>query len=468
MLKKFDLPNVDFPGYGTIDPLDNRYFDAETARYLSEQSRVVYQAYVETALAHTLAENGICDTKVAEEIESSARNVNIDKVYEEEKTTRHDIKALVNTIKAGISDEAKPYVHFGATSYDIIANAQILQVKGVTEEVVLLRLKSLIKILAELADKYAETPQIGRTHGQHGLPITFGFAVAEYVSRLKGSYGAIKELSGELKGKFSGAVGAYNALSVFSDNPLEFESSVLEKIGLKPAEYSTQIAPPEQLIRLIDEYAILAGIMANLGNDMRNLQRSEIAEIREKFAEGQTGSSTMAHKRNPWNFENVASMYKQVLAQALNANLNISSDHQRDLTDSANSRFYVLVPAIAANMISRLEKVMSVIEVDEEAMQRNLNMSKGAIAAEPLYLLLEKYGHTSAHEAAKELSQASLDKKISLYEAASSNEEIAGFWSKFSNEEKDIIKNPEQNYLGIAAKKTRQILKSTPVSDIDR
>lgn len=464
MLDKFDLPEVAHPGYGTIDPFDNRYFDAEIARYLSEQSRVVYQAYLEAALAHTLAENGICTSEIAAEIENSARNINIKKVYDEEKTTRHDIKALVNTIKADISDEAKPFVHFGATSYDIIANAQVLQLKDVTQEIVLPRLGRLIKILAELAEKYAKTPQIGRTHGQHGVPITFGFAVAEYVSRLNNTHGALQDLSNQLKGKFSGAVGAYNALSVFVDNPLEFEKSVLVKVGLEPAEYSTQIAPPEQLIRLIDEYAILGGIMANLGHDMRHLQRSEISEIREKFEQGQAGSSTMAQKRNPWNFENVVSMHKQLMGQMTAANLNIASEHQRDLTDSASSRFYVLVPAIAANMITRLNKVMAKIEVDEEAMQKNLSLSNGAIAGEPLYLLLEKYGHTSAHEKSKELSQKALSEDKTLFEMASTDNDIADYWSKFTDSEKAIIKHPEQHYLGLAAEKTAQIINGiTPV-----
>jgi len=457
MLDKFSLPAARHPGYGTIDPLDNRYFDPEAAKYLSEQSRVTYQSYIESALAHTLSEFGVCSRDIAAQIEKSARDIDINNVYEEEKTTRHDIKALVNTIKADVSDEAKPYVHFGATSYDIIANSQVLQLKGVTEDVVLPRLAELIKILAGLAQKYAGTPQIGRTHGQHGVPITFGFAVAEYASRLEGTYSAMKDLCGELKGKFSGAVGAYNALSVFVDEPLKFEESVLAKIGLRPAEYSTQIAPPEQLIRLIDEYAIAAGIMANLGNDMRNLQRSEISEIREKFEEGQTGSSTMAHKRNPWNFENVVSMHKQVLSQMVNANLNISSEHQRDLTDSANSRFYVIVPAITANMISRLNKVMSKVEVDEEAMQRNLTLSKGAIAAEPLYLLLEKYGHVTAHEKSKELAHEALESNRSLHEAVSSDESIKQYWEKFSEKEKKIIQQPEKYYIGQSAKKAQAI-----------
>jgi adenylosuccinate lyase len=159
----------------------------------------------------------------------------------------------------------------------------------------------------------------------------FGFAMAEYVSRLGENMQALDELSKQLKGKFSGAVGAYNALSIFVEDPIAFEKGLLSKVSLEPAPYATQIVPAESVIRLMDELTISAGIMANLAHDMRHLQRTEIAEIRERFEPGQTGSSTMAHKRNPWNFENIISMSRQVTAQMLNANLNISSEHQRDL-----------------------------------------------------------------------------------------------------------------------------------------
>ncbi|HET7673435.1 MAG TPA: lyase family protein [Candidatus Saccharimonadales bacterium] len=460
-MKRFELPDIKHPGYGTIDPLDNRYFDPQIAKYLSEQSRVVYQAYIESALAHTLAESGICGKNIAEEIESSASNIDINKVYEEEKTTRHDIKALVNVIKAGISEEAKPYVHFGATSYDIIANAQILQLRDATNEVILPRLKELLKVLAGLAEKYAQTPQVGRTHGQHGVPITFGFAIAQHVSRLGGSIKAIEDLAGGLSGKFSGATGSYNALSVFIDDPLKFEQAVLSKIGLKPSEASTQIAPPEYIIRLIDEMTIASGILANLGHDMRHLARTEIAEVREKFEAGQTGSSTMAHKMNPWNFENLVSMHKQILSQQLNANLNLSSEHQRDLTDSANSRFYVLVPAILANMAKRAESIMSKIEVNEKQMQKNLKLTGGAIAAEPLYLLLEKNGHTKAHEASKRVAHSALEKGVSLADEVRNDEELRKYWDTFTDKEKQIIENPERYYLGLSAEKTRLIVKNS-------
>lgn len=444
--------------FSAIDPLDSRYYDEDVAKYLSEQSRIAFQAHTEAALAHALSEVGICSARVASQIDAASRKVTARAVAKEELTTRHDIKALVNTIKKQLPKTAQPYVHFGATSYDIIATSNALQTKMFTQELLVPRLKALLTTLIKLADQYAETTQMGRTHGQHAVPVTFGFAISEYVSRLGNSIVAIEALSEELRGKFSGAVGAYNALDTFVQNPISFEKKVLGKLGLKPAEYSTQIAPPDNMIRLIDEMAIAAGVMANLAHDMRHLQRTEINEVRERFEKGQTGSSTMAHKRNPWNFENVVSMHKQVLAQAMNANLNIASEHQRDLTDSASSRFYTIPLACVAAMSKRLNHIMSKIEVDEAAMQRNLKLTGGAIAAEPLYLLLAKYGHTTAHEKSKSLAHEALERGISLVEVIEQDREAHTYWLKFTTKERNIIEEPEQYYTGKAAKKAKQIV----------
>lgn len=457
MLDPIQLPDDLGSNFNSIDPLDNRYYDPEIAKYVSERSRIAYQAYMEAALAQTLTEFHICTQEVADEILAATRKVTAEAVYEHEQTTKHDIKALVNTIKAELSDEAKPFVHFGATSYDIIASANSLQMRDVVTKALVPKLEALLATLVDLTEQYADTPQVGRTHGQHAVPITFGFAISEYVSRLGSTIEALKDLSAELTGKFSGAVGAYNALSIFVEDPLRFEESVLAKVGLRPAEYSTQVLPPELLVRLIDELTITAGVMANIGHDMRHLQRSEISEVREKFEQGQTGSSTMAHKRNPWNFENVVSMSKQVIAQSVNANLNLTSEHQRDLTDSASSRFYVLVPAMVANMADRLNRIMSKLEVDEEMMQRNLKASAGAIAAEPLYLLFEKYGHTEAHEKSKELAHRALAEGISLEEAINRDELAMEYWQKFTSREREIIQTPETYYTGLAAVKARKV-----------
>lgn len=443
--------------FNAVDPLDGRYFDAEIAQYLSERTRVLYQAHIEAALAYALAEYGVCSKEIAQKIDAASRTIKVEDVAEEELTTKHDVKAIVNCMKRELSEEAQPYVHFGATSYDIVATAMSVQLRSVVRELVLPRLQLLQTTLLELVDKYADTVQIGRTHGQHAVPITFGYTIAIYASRLGESMQALDELAGALKGKFSGAVGAYNALSVFIEDPIAFEKTVLGYVGLEPAEASTQIVPAEGYIRLLDELAVTAGIMANLSHDMRNLQRTEIAEVRERFEPGQTGSSTMAHKRNPLNFENVIGMWKQVTAQLVNANLNISSEHQRDLTDSASARFYTIPFASVASMTARLQNVMSKIEVDDEAMQRNLYLTRGAIAAEPLYLLLEKYGHTTAHEQSKELAHEALEKGVSLYEAASSSEAIADYWRKFTDAEKVLIEQPETRYTGLAAQKARAI-----------
>ncbi len=457
-MKPVSLPeDTGGPNFLAIDPIDGRYFDPLNVKYLSEKSRIAYQAHIESALAQTLAEFGITSQEIADEITNSAANIDPAAVAEEEKTTKHDVKALVNTIKNGISDQAKPYVHFGATSYDIVATALSLQLKQATQELVLPRLIDLEKTLIKIARDNADVLQIGRTHGQHAVPITFGFFLAEYVERLGANIVALHELSESLPGKFSGATGSYNALSIFVDDPLAFESSVLEKAGLKVAPYSKQIIPAEYYIRLIDELTISAGIMANLSHDMRNLQRSEIAEVREAFEAGQTGSSTMAHKRNPWNFENVISMQKQIQGQMLNANLNIVSEHQRDLTDSASARFYVTVLALVSSMANRLNTVMAKVEVDAENMDRNLHLSGGAIAAEPLYLLLEKHGHIEAHEISKKLAHRALEKGVPLIDEAREDQEVGAYIAKLSDQEIKILSEPEKYYSGLASKKTKLI-----------
>ncbi len=450
----------DARNYDSIDPLDNRYYDIEIGHYLSERSRVAYQAYVEGALANTLADYGVCSQDIADEIAVAASQVTTEEVYAEEKTTRHDIKALVNVIKSKLSEEAQPYVHFGATSHDVIGTASSLQMKDAMTNVVIPRITTLLHSLAEISEKYADTVQVGRTHGQHAVPITFGFAIAEYVSRLGQSLEIIQAATDNLFGKFSGAVGSYNALSVFVDNPEEFEEKIVTSLGLKVAPYSTQIIPAENIVRLLDELSLAAGIMSNLAHDMRHLQRTEIGEVRERFEPGQTGSSTMAHKRNPWNFENVVSMWKEVTSQTINARLNISSEHQRDLTDSASSRFYVIIPASVVAMATRLNTIMNKLEVDEENMQRNLQLTGGAIAAEPLYLLFEKYGHTTAHEKSKALAHSAMESGTPLVDVITADAEATEYWNKFTGQEKQIITQPEKYYIGRAAEKARRIAKN--------
>src|SRR5262249_7038067 len=238
--------------FDTASPLDARYYlaDAEFFRrlhpYVSEAAQVKYLARVEAALAQVLADFGVCTRAQAEEIAAACGRITPEEVYEEERRIQHNIRALVNCISAKISPAARPFVHLFATSADIMDSARALCLKDVTGAVLLPDLTALVRQLIALARPHADTPQMGRTHGQHAVPITFGFALALYVSRLGQRIEVIRQAATTLRGKFAGAVGAYNALSLLRPaDPEAVEAALMVKLGLKAPEISSQIVQPE-------------------------------------------------------------------------------------------------------------------------------------------------------------------------------------------------------------------------------
>jgi adenylosuccinate lyase len=382
--------------------------------------------------------------------------VTTEEVYDEEDKIRHDIRALVNCIRAKISDVAKPIVHMTATSFDISDSANAARYKRVTLKVLIPSLKNLEKVLIDLTVREADTAQIARTHGQHAVPITFGFATAEYVSRIGRSVEYLGNLCEEIFGTFSGASGAYNASSLFFDDPEEFETEVLREVGLLPAEHSTQIVPPESLTRLFCEVTIAAGILANLSDDMRHLQRTEIGEVGEEFEDDQVGSSTMPQKRNPINFENAKSLWKIVMPRIVTVFLDQISEHQRDLTNSASARTYGEIVAYVVSTAKRLTRTMKKLRVDRENLERNLAMQKGLVVAEPLYILLAAMGHPDAHETVRLLTLKAQKEKTPLEIIAKADWGVKEYISRMTSYQQQIIKNPLL-YVGIAAKKARVI-----------
>jgi adenylosuccinate lyase len=389
---------------------------------------------------------------VFEEVEAAAQNVFTEDVYEEEARVHHDIRALVNCLRRLVSDEAKPFIHMTATSYDIVEPANAARYRDVTLNVVVPELTKLVRVLIDLTLREAETPQIGRTHGQHAVPITFGFAMAEYVARLGSSIQNLRRLAKELVGKFSGAVGACNASSLFFEDAEAFEAQVLHELGLKPAEYSTQIAPPEPMTRLLSEYAIAAGILANLCDDMRHLQRTEIGEVGEEFAANQVGSSTMPQKRNPINFENGKGMWRIVAPRLLTVFQDQVSEHQRDLTGSVSGRTYGEVIAYLVSMTKRLTKTMNRLKVDRANLVDNLNRQADLISAEPLYLILAALGHPDAHEKVRTLTIQAQQLGCKLGTVADNDAELRPYMDQLSPRQFEVIHNP-RSYTGIAAKK---------------
>lgn len=440
--------------YDSLSPLDYRYWDEDVARHLSENGFTRAKLRVEVALVKSLAARGLCSSAVVAEIEAASKLVKASEVYAEEKKTRHDVRALVNQLRARVSDEAKPFVHMTATSYDIVDTANALRFRETVYEVLLPALRNLEKELIVIADREAGRIQIGRTHGQHAVPITFGFAIASYVDRLGNSIREIDGVAIGLRGKFSGAVGAYNASSLFFKDPEEFEREVLAELGLEPAEHSTQIVPPEPMIRLLLEAGLAMGIMANLSRDMRNLQRTEIGEVGEDFEAKQVGSSTMTQKRNPINFENAESMWKIVRGRLATVLEDQVSEHQRDLTGSASMRTYGEIIAYVVGAAKRLTRTMAKLRVDPVNMQKNLAISQGLIAGEPLYILLAGLGHPNAHEKSRTLTLQAQAEHEPLEKVIFNDKELEPWLEKMTPDQKRLLRNPAE-YVGIAPRKAR-------------
>ncbi|HEY4474162.1 MAG TPA: lyase family protein [Candidatus Paceibacterota bacterium] len=445
--------------FDSISPIDYRYFDEESAQYLSDRAYLKYKLAVEVALVKALAKRGLCLKEVVSEVEKACVQVTPEEVATEEERVKHDIRAMVNVIRSKVSDAAKPYVHMTATSYDIIDTANAARFRDATDKVLVPALKALEKALIELSIREAGSVQVGRTHGQHAVPLTFGFAISGFVSRLGQSIEALSALAKELRGKFSGAVGAYNALSLIFPDPESFEKDVLAEMGLEPAEHSTQIAPPEPVIRLLAETTIAMGILANLSDDMRHLQRTEIGEVGEEFSKDQVGSSTMPQKRNPINFENVKSIWKIIAPRMTTAFMDQVSEHQRDLTNSASARTYAETIAYTVSAAKRLTRTMEKLSVDKRNLEKNLSLSKGLIAAEPLYILLASLGHPDAHEKVRNLTLLAQKDGKTLEEIVLADSEMKPYLEKMTSEQKNILKNPSA-YTGIAGEKAKAIAKN--------
>jgi len=442
--------------FSEFSPTDYRYAVSELRDYLSEEAFVQYKAKIEAALARVFEHRGILSKELCDEIVEAASRVNAAEVYEEEKRTKHDIRALVNVIRNKVSDKAKSFVHLGATSYDVVDTANALRYKDAVMKVIIPDMLELERTWIDLARREKDTLQIGRTHGQHAEPITFGFAIAQYVNRWGSMILRVKEASENLVGKFSGAVGAYNATSLIFDDPEEFECEVLAMLAINPATISTQIVPPEPMSDFVHSIISSFSVLANFCDDMRHLQRSEIGEVMEKVAEEQVGSSTMPHKRNPISFEGVKSLWKRFMPQAVTMYLDQISEHQRDLTNSASQRYTQELLVVFDYCIRRLRRISERLVVDRERMRENFMISKDNIIAEPMYILLSYYGHPNAHEYVRRKSFQAYTENKPLREVVEQDDEILSYLRKFTDEQKEKVFDAEK-YVGIAAEKTEKV-----------
>lgn len=460
--------------FENISCIDHRYSLSEAevfnglSKYISEEASIRSCAKCEAALVKShLKLRGKLTDEIAQSLDKVASKIDPAEVYAEEEKTKHNIRALVNVMKTKVSAEIGPLVHLGATSVDILDTALSCRMRDVTKNVVLPELKKLEKHLCAIADRDSEVPQVGRTHGQHAVPITFGWSIAEFVSRLGKSILRIEELSNQLVGKLAGPVGSYNGPSMIVKDPEELERVYVEFLGLSASEYSNQLVEPEYLLRLLLEMNVAFGIIANLADDLRNLQRSEIGEVFEYFASTQVGSSTMPQKRNPWNSEHVKSLWKAMCPRVITFYMDQISEHQRDLTNSASQRFMADYVAGFTMAVARMNSVVSGLQADKETMARNLENAggkvKGGVLAEPAYILLGEAGINDGHEVIRKITLEAEKSGKTFFEVLKTHKEA--FEKITAQLEKLGVENPENffehpaNYCGLAAKKSCRLAK---------
>ena len=441
-----------------VCPLDFRYGRDEIKKIFDEENRLQYLLDVEAALARAHADVGNIPEKAAKEIslKASLKYVKISRVKEIERETRHDIMAVTKALSEVCRGDAGKYVHLGATSYDIVDTANALQFSDATN-IIKAGLKELRNTLVDLAEKHKKTIMLGRTHGQQTIPITFGLKMAVFAKEIDRHLERIHECQSRiLVGKMSGAVGTGAALG---RHALRIQELVMRDLKLGVEDASTQIVGRDRYVELISVLSNIAVSIEKFATEIRNLQRSEIAEVLESFeAEKQVGSSTMPHKRNPILCEQICGLARIIRSFIIPSFENAIQWHERDLCNSSSERFILPHSLILTDwIIHQMNTVLKNLQVFPEKMIENIEQSKGIPMAEAVMTkLVEKgMGRGEAHELIRKCSMKAIAENKQLIDALLDDKSISAVLTK--KELLDVL-NP-YNYLGMSEKIVENIVK---------
>lgn len=354
---------------------------------------------VEIAICEAWAVAGVVPAADIAEIRSRAR-FDVVRCDEIEAVTRHDLMAFVRNVSENVSGvdalsaevesaegAASRWIHFGVTSYDVIDTALGMMLRD-SCEVLVESLGSLLAAVEALFDQHGQTPCIGRTHGIHAEPVTFGHKLNGWRHELERSRARLRACRDEVAvGKMSGPVGIHG-----NADP-EVEATMCVSLGLKPDPSSTQIVARDRHATLLCALAVLAGSLERIATELRNLQRTEILEVQEEFAAGQTGSSAMPHKRNPWNSETVCGLARVVRGNAHAMLESVMTWHERDLSNSGLER--IVLPdtfQMVDFMVHRMVKILNGLVVNRENMARNLRQMGDLVYSEHIMVALIRAG----------------------------------------------------------------------------
>jgi len=442
--------------YSPILPIDSgRYGTAEVKKIFSDESRLRYMLMVEAAVSKVEGLLKIIPEEASKEICSkcSMENVSYSMWKDIEKVTKHETASLVEAIVSVVSEKAKPWVHYGLTSNDVLDTAQSLQLKDYFK-IVERKLGYLISVLGSLAEKYASLPSVGRTHGQHASIISFGQKFAVWANDLLDHLNRLNEIKPRvLVCKTLGVVGSG---SVLGPEALKVMQLVGEELGLYPVKAATQVVSRENYAEFVWWCALVGSTLDKIATEFRNLSRTEIDEFEEEFSKDQIGSSAVPSKRNPISCEKVSSLSKLLRAMPIVALENIALWHERDLTNSANERFIIPISAIILDeMIETVCNVLSKMNIRENVVRANIERTKGLIYSEfVLDVLLKKgFSRSEAHKILRELSTRCRVEGKEFKEILLADDLVSKF---ISREEIDKIFVPENHIDG-----SKEIIKRT-------
>lgn len=346
-----------------------------------------YKAWLKVELAAVKAWNelGLIKKDDCEKILKNAK-FDIGRIDEIEKTTKHDVIAFLTSVSENLGAESR-FLHYGMTSSDCIDTAVALQVRD-SLDLIITDTQNLLKALEKRAFEFKDTLMVGRSHGIHGEPITFGLVLAVWFDEIKHALSLLENAKECISyGKLSGAMGN------FAHAPLEFEEKVCENLGLKPAPVSNQIIQRDRYAQVISALAILAASCEKIAVNIRHLQRTEVYEAEEFFSQGQKGSSAMPHKRNPVLSENITGLCRIIRSFVTPALENVALWHERDISHSSVERFMLPDSFVTADfMLVRLTNLIENLLVYPQNMMKNLNLTGGLVFSQRVLLELPLKG----------------------------------------------------------------------------
>jgi adenylosuccinate lyase len=359
-------------------------------RIWSDQNKFQQWLEVELAAGEALAERGVVPAEAARLLRAHA-GFDVARIFEIEREVKHDVIAFTTAVSEKMAAaghaEASRWLHYGLTSNDVVDTAQALQIRQ-AYEILLADLEKLRAILKRRALEFQHTVQIGRTHGVHAEPITFGLKLAIWYEESGRNIRRLKAAAEDMRvGKISGAVGTFAHIGP------EIEEAICARLGLRPAPVSSQVIQRDRHANFVATLAIVTASLDKIGLEVRHLQRTEVREAEEYFSKGQKGSSAMPHKRNPVTCEQICGLARVVRANAQAAFENVALWHERDISHSSVERVILPDSTILADyLLEKTTKLVDQLLVYPERMRRNLEMTRGLVFSGQLLLDLSAAG----------------------------------------------------------------------------